>query len=314
MTGASAVDFGTNAGTSISGVNATTLTVDSPAGTGTVDVTVTTPNGTSAVNVSDEFTYKAPVITPENTTTSLTLPTLTFGSEGSPAAFTGTVVGPTSADGIPAGTVTVYYNYGVTGQTELCQEILSGGSGDSVNYSCSLASATQLPAGGYTNVVASYSGGSSSNSSFTYNASASSPQSLTVSPASTSGNNLTIQLSSPGLFWGIGGLYDIRITNEAATATTGTLTVTDVLPTGLSYLGTVWLPSGWHCSAMGGTLTCTSTQAIAAHGVDYLFFVVRVDRAAGYEHHQHGQPDTGRDPSEQLHVECHYQSGRLLLR
>ena len=243
---------------------------------------MTTPNGTSAVNApSDQFTYAAPVTTPENTTTSLTVPTLTVGSEGSPAAFTGTVAGPSASDGIPAGTVTVYYDYGVTGQTELCQETLSGGSGDSVNYSCSLASATQLPAGGYTNVVASYSGGSSSNSSFTYNASTSSPQSLTVSPASTSGNNLKIQLSSPGLLWGIGGLYEIRVTNEAATATTGTLTVTDALPTGLSYLGAGSLPPGWHCSATGGTVTCTSTKAIAAHGVDYLFLVVRVSAWPG---------------------------------
>ena len=167
-------------------------------GTGTVDVTVTTPNGTSAINApSDQFTYNAPA-TPENTTTSLTVPTLTFGAEGAPAAFTGTVAGPASADGIPAGTVTVYDNYGVAGQTQLCQTTLSGGSGDSVNYSCSLASSTTLPAGPYTNVVASYSGGSSSNTSFTYNASTSSPQSLTVSPATTSANNLKINCRRRG--------------------------------------------------------------------------------------------------------------------
>ena len=275
LTGASAVDFGTaNPGTSISAVTATSLTVTSPAGTGTVDVTVTTPNGTSAINApSDHFTYNA-VTTPENTTTSLTVPALTYGSEGPPAAFTGTVAGPSASDGIPAGTVTVYYDYGVTGQTELCQATLSGGSGDSVNYSCSLASATQLPAGAYTNVVASYSGGSSSNSSFTYNASTSSPQGLTVSPASTSGNNLKIQLSSPGLLWGIWGLYEVKVTNQAASATTGTLTVTDALPSGLSYLGA--LAPGWNCSATGGNVTCTSTKAIAADGVDYLLLVVRV--------------------------------------
>ena len=148
------------------------------------------------------FTVSPASATPENTTTSLTVPSLTFGSEGSPAAFTGTVAGPSSADGIPAGTVTVYYDYGVTGQTQLCQETLSGGSGDSVNYSCSLASATQLPAGAYTNVVAAYSGGSSSNTSFTYNASTSSPQGLTVSPRP---ENTTTSLSVPGLTFGAEG-------------------------------------------------------------------------------------------------------------
>ena len=55
---------------------------------------MTTPNGTSATTSADQFTYKAAVATPENTTTSLTVPSLTFGSEGSPAAFTGTVAGP----------------------------------------------------------------------------------------------------------------------------------------------------------------------------------------------------------------------------
>ena len=58
LTGATAVDFGSNPGTSITGVTATSLTVTSPAGTGTVNVTVITPNGTSAVNVpNDQFTY-----------------------------------------------------------------------------------------------------------------------------------------------------------------------------------------------------------------------------------------------------------------
>ena len=282
LTGATAVHFGSAVGTGISGVTASSLTVTSPPGTGTVDVTVTTPNGTSALNApSDQYTYVQPVATPENTTTSLTVPTLTFGSEGSPAAFTGTVAGPASADGVPAGTVTVFDNFGVTGQTQLCQATLSGGSGDSVTYSCSLASATQLPAGSYTNVVASYSGGSSSNASFTYNASTSSPQGLTVNQATTSSNNLKIQLSSTGLLWGIGGLYGISIANEAGTPTTGTLTVTDHLPTGLSYLAAGSLPPGWRCSATSGTVTCTSTKAIGAHGVDHLFLVVRVSARPG---------------------------------
>ncbi len=169
-------------------------------------------SGGSSSNTS--FTYNASTSSPqgltvspeaENTTTSLTLPTLTYGSEGSPAAFTGTVAGPSSADGIPAGTVTVYYDYGVAGQTQLCQATLSGGSGDSVNYSCSLASATQLPAGAYTNVVAAYSGGSSSNTSFTYNASTSSPQGLTVSPASATPESTTTSLTLPTLTYGAEG-------------------------------------------------------------------------------------------------------------
>ena len=59
------------------------------------------------------------------------------------------------------------------------------------------------------------------------------------------------------------------------------MTLTDALPTGLSYLFAGSLPPGWHCSATAGTVTCTSTKAIAAHGVDHLFVVVRVSARPG---------------------------------
>ena len=49
FTGATVVDFGTNAATNLTVVNDTTITADSPAGAGTVDVTVTTPSGTSPI-------------------------------------------------------------------------------------------------------------------------------------------------------------------------------------------------------------------------------------------------------------------------
>jgi len=60
LTGATAVTFGPgHPGTSLTVVNATTLTVDAPAGSGTVDVQVTTPSGTSMVQTLDWFTYTA---------------------------------------------------------------------------------------------------------------------------------------------------------------------------------------------------------------------------------------------------------------
>ena len=69
--------------------------------------------------------------------------------------------------------------------------------------------------------------------------------------------------------------------DEAATATTGSLTVTDALPSGLSYRGAESLPPSWHCSETGATVTCTSTKAIGGHGVDYLFLAVRVSARPG---------------------------------
>ena len=57
FTGASAVRFGTNDGTHLVVVSASTIKVTVPAGTGTVDVTVTTRGGTSAKTPADRFTY-----------------------------------------------------------------------------------------------------------------------------------------------------------------------------------------------------------------------------------------------------------------
>ena len=58
---ATAVKFGTNAGTSLSIASDTSLTISSPSGSaGTVDVTVTNPTGTSSTSPNDQFTYYAP--------------------------------------------------------------------------------------------------------------------------------------------------------------------------------------------------------------------------------------------------------------
>jgi hypothetical protein len=57
LTGASAVDFGSDPGTHVTVVNNDELTVSAPAGSAAVDVTVTTPGGTSAVSSEDRYTY-----------------------------------------------------------------------------------------------------------------------------------------------------------------------------------------------------------------------------------------------------------------
>ncbi|HSZ35510.1 MAG TPA: fibronectin type III domain-containing protein, partial [Acidimicrobiales bacterium] len=137
-------------------------------------------NGVGASPPSNEESA-TPLVTPENTTTALT-PTIatstTYGSETT-ETFAGTVTGQ-SGDGFPQGTVTVFY--GSPTQTQLCHATLSGGSGDVADFSCSLT-ATQLAAGSFTNVVATYAAGTSSNGNFSYNTSTSSPaQSFTVSP------------------------------------------------------------------------------------------------------------------------------------
>jgi trimeric autotransporter adhesin len=61
FTGARSVLFGSVAGTNLTVVSDTQLTVTSPPpnASGTVDVTVTTPAGTSATSAADQFTYAA---------------------------------------------------------------------------------------------------------------------------------------------------------------------------------------------------------------------------------------------------------------
>ncbi|HSZ37740.1 MAG TPA: hypothetical protein VK773_11675, partial [Acidimicrobiales bacterium] len=256
------------------------------AGSFTNVVAVYSPGGTSSSNSS--FTYTTSTSTPaqsftvnaasESTTTSLNAiaTSTTYGSETS-ETFSGTVTGQ-SGDGIPQGSVTVSYG----SATALCSvNPLSGGSGDSVGFSCSLT-ATQLAAGSYSNVVATFTSTGSSNPDFTYTGSASSPaQSFTVNPATTSPDNLRIQLSALGLVSNVGGLYGITVTNLASTATTGAVTITDVLPAGLSYIGVLQFPSAFHCSATLGTVTCTDTSPIAAHANDYLVLVVGVSARSG---------------------------------
>ncbi len=68
FTGASAVDFGSNPGRTVSVKTANALTVVSPPGTaGTVDVKVVTSFGTSAATGADHYTYtNAPVVTGVN--------------------------------------------------------------------------------------------------------------------------------------------------------------------------------------------------------------------------------------------------------
>jgi IPT/TIG domain len=61
LTGATKVNFGANAATSVTVTSATSITATSPAGSaGVVDVTVITPNGTSATSAGDRFTYFPP--------------------------------------------------------------------------------------------------------------------------------------------------------------------------------------------------------------------------------------------------------------
>ena len=66
---------------------------------------------------------------------------------------------------------------------------------------------------------------------------------LSATPSSL---NLVLRMSNPGLFSGLDSYYLITVTNDAKTSTSGTLTITDTLPAGIAYQGTLISP-GWSC-------------------------------------------------------------------
>jgi len=73
----------------------------------------------------------------------------------------------------------------------------------------------------------------------------------------------TITKSHTGNFTvGTNGTYTITVTNTSTTADScGKITVTDTLPTGLTFI--VGTGTGWSCSAAAQVVTCTSTAVIS---------------------------------------------------
>lgn len=79
------------------------------------------------------------------------------------------------------------------------------------------------------------------------------------------GPDLGISKSHTGNFAaGTNGSYNLAVHNYSAYATSGTTTVTDTLPTGLSYVSASG--SGWTCSAAGQVVSCSNSNTVAAGG------------------------------------------------
>ena len=183
---------------------------------------------------------------------------------GIPASYTITVTNPGTA--ATSGTVTVtdvqpagLTFTGATGTGWTC--------GGSTTITCTrsnaLASGASYPtitlnvtptaAGTVTN-VATVSGGGEAN---TGNDSASDPTTVLAAV------DLTINKSHTGDFTlGVNGSYTLMVTNGGGTATSGTVTVTDVLPAGLGFVSASG--TAWTCGNAAGTVTCTRTTAINA--------------------------------------------------
>ncbi|HEY5883589.1 MAG TPA: LamG-like jellyroll fold domain-containing protein, partial [Pyrinomonadaceae bacterium] len=82
--------------------------------------------------------------------------------------------------------------------------------------------------------------------------------------AINAGVDLTINKSHTDIFTqgDIGKTYTITVTNNGGTATSGTVTVTDTLPTGLTPTAPIGAHNGWTCTIVGQDLSCTRSDAL----------------------------------------------------
>ncbi len=86
---------------------------------------------------------------------------------------------------------------------------------------------------------------------------------LAVNAAGSSGPDLALTKTHTGTFTaGASGTYLLTITNVGNGPTTGPITVTDVLPSGLSFVS--GSGTGWSCSAAGQTVTCGNSGPLAS--------------------------------------------------
>ncbi|HEX6324330.1 MAG TPA: ice-binding family protein [Vicinamibacterales bacterium] len=86
-----------------------------------------------------------------------------------------------------------------------------------------------------------------------------------VPPPTPATTDVIIAKTHTGNFTvGTNGTYTIAISNIGATASAGAYTVTDTLPTGLTFVSASG--TGWACSAAGQVVTCTNSTVIAASG------------------------------------------------
>jgi len=88
--------------------------------------------------------------------------------------------------------------------------------------------------------------------------------------------NLGIRVTAKTFYVGSPGTYHLTITNRGPSTTDDVVTVSDTLPTGLSFASS---SGAWACSATGAAVTCTNTSPLGL-GSSTLELLVNVDTGA----------------------------------
>jgi len=86
------------------------------------------------------------------------------------------------------------------------------------------------------------------------------------------------KLASSPFVVGQNGTFSLTVSNGSPTATSGTTTVTDVLPTGLTFVSATG--TGWTCGAVAQTVTCSTATILAPGASSTITLTVAVGLAA----------------------------------
>ncbi len=182
--------------------------------------------------------------------------TITVANSAAAGPTTGAI---TVTDTLPAGLTYVSgagtgWSCGISSQTVTC------------TYAASLAAGGSAPA-----ITLTVGVGAAAAPSVTNTASVSTPGETATGNNSDSDPTTVIRVPdlsitkvhSGSFTVGANGVYGIMVANSAAAGpTTGAITVTDVLPAGLSFVSGTG--TGWSCSNSGQTVTCTHAASLAA--------------------------------------------------
>ena len=191
---------------------------------------------------------------------------------GAPISYTITVsnAGPDAANGATFGD---NVPAAITGVSAVCAGAAGGAACGAMNVSGNAVTSTipTLPAGGSVSITVSgtASGVGSVTNTATVTSPAGVPDPVAVNNTSSVTTNilapdLTITKTHGGSFTvGTNGTYTITVSNTPGSlATSGTITVTDALPTGLGFVSAAG--TGWACGFAAGTVTCTTSSSLAA--------------------------------------------------
>lgn len=100
------------------------------------------------------------------------------------------------------------------------------------------------------------------------------------------------------LVTGATSVYTLGVSNLGNAPTTGTITLVDVLPTGLTYSGTSpFNINNFTCTVAAPTITCNRTTVLAASAQTTITFTVMVDASAPSSVINRAQVGGGGDPS-----------------